>query len=69
MFRQKTAQECLYIIGMLNNKNVTQNFQYLEATKSGWINKETVVHPNNKILLRTKKKWAMERHGGSLNVY
>ena len=54
--------------------------QNLEVTKmpfSEWMDKYTVVHPNNGILFKTKKKkkkkkkscHAMKRHGQTLNEY
>ena len=36
------------------------------------MDKQTVVHPDNGMLFRSKKKWAMqgtERHRGTVNIY
>ena len=39
------------------------NYQNLEAANTSlgrWMDKQTVVHPDNEILLSAKKKWAIK---------
>lgn len=46
-------------------------WQVFSFTFCRWMNKRTVVHPENGMLFRDKEKWTqtMKRHRGNLNAY